>query len=608
MILRQLFFLVFCLLSYQTVVAQQLPMRLAQTYMEQFQYNAAIEVYESILEKEPDNLEAKIQLAEAYRKTKQTKEAEFWYSQIVFNPDIDPINYLYYAYMLQRNGKCSIAKQWFQKYAKAVPDDLRGQFQARSCDYMKELMSKNSDLYEVNRLWFNSVGDDFSPTFYGDGIVITSDRNEALFTKKSAGWGEKSFLNLFYLRMAPSDNQFNTSCNFIFTKPKLIDTPINSAFHDASAVYSDDGQEVFFTRSGTAESLIGKSDVQYLQLYYSRIMRGNWIEPVALPFNGGQYSVAHPALSPDGKYLFFSSDMPGGYGGMDLYKIERIQNRWGEPINLGRQVNSEGYEVFPTCDRSGRLYFASDGGIGLGGLDIYFTEQIQDKSWSTPENMGFPINTVADDFSIIFNNEGTCGYFSSNRAGGTGGDDIYSFVKNAATLQILVYDKQTRQPLNKVQIEEDCNNYSFLTNSEGKIVIDMLLNRCCNFKATVDGYDNQMVQGCTEFLNPGQNVYIEIPMQQQVVFSLQGSLFDEYTGLPINNASINLQNDCGAIVQTLQTDASGLFNFELEAECCYTIKAHHKEYTNIVQATYCTKDLNNSKQFSSKLYLKPRQP
>ena len=136
----------------------------------------------------------------------------------------------------------------------------------------------------------------------------------------------------------------------------------------------------------------------------------------------------------------------------------------------------------------------------------------------------------------------------------------------------------------------------------------MLLNRCCNFKATVDGYDNQMVQGCTEFLNPGQNVYIEIPMQQQVVFSLQGSLFDEYTGLPINNASINLQNDCGAIIQTLQTDASGLFNFELEAECCYTIKAHHKEYTNIVQATYCTKDLNNSKQFSSKLYLKPRQP
>ncbi len=606
MILRQLFLLVICLMLNFTAISQQLPMRLAESHMQRFEYKAAIEIYEKILERNQDNLEAKTQLAKAYHKIKQTKNAEYWYSQIVFYPDIEPINYLHYAQMLQRNGKCGIAKQWFQKYAKVVPDDLRGQFQARSCDYVAELMSKNADLYEVNRLWFNSTGDDFSPTFYKDDLVITSDRSEISFVKKSAGWGEKPFLNLYHLRMVPSDTEVSTTCNFIYTKPKLIDDPINSPFHDASAVYTKDANEVFITRSGAPENLIGANEVQNLQLYYSRIMRGDWIAPILLPFNDKQHSVAHPALSPDEKYLFFSSDMPGGYGGMDLYVVERIQNRWGEPINLGRQINSEGDEVFPTCDQSGRLYFASDGWIGLGGLDIYSTEKIQDQSWSPPENLGFPMNTIADDFGIIFNNEGTCGYFSSNRSGGKGGDDIYSFVKNSATLQILVYDQQTGQPLDAALIQEDCNNYTFLTNSDGRVVFDMLLNKCCAFKATLQGYENAAVQGCTKSLTAGQNVYIEIPMQQQVKFTLRGSLFDEYTGLPINSANIDLRNDCGKAVKSLRTDASGLFTFELEKECCYTILANHSNYVNTVKATYCTKGLSSSKHFPSKLYLKPR--
>ncbi|NJK82916.1 MAG: hypothetical protein HC912_02985 [Saprospiraceae bacterium] len=131
------------------------------------------------------------------QKIRDTKQAEYWYGQAVASTHVEPIYYLYYAQMLQRNGKCSIAKQWFQRYAKAFPDDVRGQHQARACDYTSELISKNADLYEVKRLWFNSTGDDFSPTFYKDGLVFTSDRYEEWYAKKSSGWGEKPFLKLF---------------------------------------------------------------------------------------------------------------------------------------------------------------------------------------------------------------------------------------------------------------------------------------------------------------------------------------------------------------------------------------------------------------------------
>ncbi len=588
------------------LTAQSLSMKLADSYMKRFDYKAAIDIYEKILEKETQNTEAQTKLADCYKKIKDTKQAEYWYSQAVASGKIEPIYYLSYAQMLQRNGKCNIAKQWFQRYAKAFPDDLRGQHQAKSCDYAQELLSKNEDLYEVKRLWFNSTGDDFSPTFYKDGLVFTSDRYEEWFIKKSSGWGEKPFLKLFQLRMAPAENSVSTTCNYIYTKPKLIEKPINSSFHDASAVYSADGQEIFFTRSGAEPSLIGGvKTVQNLQLYYSRIMRGEWIEPIRLPFNEEHYSVAHPALSADGRFLFFASDMPGGYGGMDLYMVERIQNRWGIPINLGRQVNTEGEEVFPTCDKSGRLYFASDGHIGLGGLDIYFTELLDANTWSIPENIGAPINSFTDDFGIIFNSEGTCGYFASNRLGGIGGDDIYSFVKNAVTVQIIVYDKETKKPLTNSIVQEDCNSNTFATNGEGKVVFDMLLNKCCTFRVDMEGYESGMVKSCMDYLTPGETVTIEIPMQAHLTFSVTGILFNEYTGLPIANAKVTLKNDCAIPLERMETDASGRFTFALKEHCCYTLEASHRSYANTVQSTYCTRGLKVSQNFSSKLYLNP---
>ncbi|MEM8523718.1 MAG: tetratricopeptide repeat protein [Bacteroidota bacterium] len=598
-------FLVFFFCT-NTLPAQNLLLRIADNHAQQLRYADAVALYEKVLERYPENADAKIGLADAYHKMNDTQNAEYWYSQVVSLPDIASKYKLHYAQMLQKNGKCGLAKQWYQNYSREQPDDMRGQLLKRSCDYQEELMTKNAAFYEVRRLWFNSTGDDFSPIFYRDGLAFTSDRRNDQFTRRSVGWNDRPFFDIFTLRMAPSDINVSTVCNYIYTKPKALAEPLNSKFHEGSVVFSANEQEVFITKSGIVEDGFTTKGTNYLQLYYSRIVRGEWTIPELLPFNGEQFSIAHPAISPDGKYLYFSSDMPGGYGGMDLYRVERIQNRWGEIINLGQLINTEGNEVFPTCDQSGRLFFASDGQIGLGGLDIYFTEEIQRDSWSIPENMGYPINTISDDFGIIFNNEGTCGYFSSNRAGGTGGDDIYNFVKQSASMQVLVYDERTGEPLTSATVEDICNKQTFLTNANGKIVFDMPLGRCCEFKADLLGYYPNAAEGCTRNLNAGEEVYVEIPMRSQLVFSIIGTVFDEYSGLPISNTKLELVSNCEAspTISTI-TDASGRFVFPLKEDCCYSIRAVHNLYENRIREGWCT-DLEESKDFVEKIFLAPK--
>jgi len=587
------------------VKAQTILMRLAQSYMDKQEYEAAIEVYQKVLEKD-DELEAKINMAEAYRRIHDFKSAEHWYLQIAQETNIDPINYLHYAQTLQRNGKCAIAKRWFERYAETVPDDSRGQYLTRACDYQQQLLTKNKDLYQLQRVWFNSVMDDFSPIFYQGGLVFTSNAYEELFEKR-VSTGDIQFLRLFYLQMASSDKDsaLIATCNYVYGQPKIFDSQINSKYHDATATFSANEQEIFFTRSGIEPST--NKGTQTLQIFFAKKINDGWSEPLLLPFNGINYSVAHPTLSPKGDYLFFSSNMPGGYGGMDLYKVERVGTRWGQPLNLGRAVNTEGNELFPSCDNKGRLFFASDGHIGLGGLDILITEEQEDGRWGLPDNLGYPINSTDDDFGIIFNNEGTCGYFASNREGGKGGDDIYGFVKQAATLQISVYDSRTKQPLSAATVEDTCTSTAYSTNAMGKVTKDILLNTCCSFITTLENYEAETVEVCSDNLTPGASLNIDIFLKKQLQFTLTGIAFDEYTGLPVNEAKITLKSMCDNNTITDQTPPGGRYTFNLNENCCYEVSISHPNYTNAVVSHHCTKGLLNSETFLANAYLKPKK-
>ena len=602
MLYRPLLAVLILFMSMSVVSAQSSKLKRAKKYYDNLAYMEAIELYNLILEKE-DNPEAKIYLADSYRKINDTENAEYWYGQVVRLAEAQPVHKLYYGMMLQRNGKCDLAREWYVQYVEAVPDDMRGQYLEQACNFEEELMSKNASIFQLNHLTINSNLDDFSPAFYQGGLVFASERDKGASVKREHSWTGSPFLELFYVDVKEKKSE-DTECNFEYGRPKKFSSEVNDKFHEAAVTFTPDQNEIFFT----ANNYKGEADDGSRKLkIYSAISKGGekWSDVQSLPFNSEEYSVAHPSLTPDGKRLFFTSDMPGGFGGMDLYYSDLEGNRWGPPTNLGPKVNTEGHEIFPYVGPNGRVYFSSDGLIGLGGLDIFFIEETNG-DWTEPENLGYPINTVADDFGIIFNDTGMCGYLSSDRDGGNGGDDIYSFSKTAAPVEIYVYDAATDVPLEGATVTDSCTGVTYTTNANGKALLDMKLNECCDFNAIFDGYLENTKEGCTTEMLLGDVVRVEIPLKRSDVFNIEGIVFDQVTGLPLEGATVELTSETDANTpQSVTTDATGQYTFELQPDHCYTVKASKELYLAASVDGQCTTDLDGSTTLQTNLNLQP---
>ena len=600
---RILFTALILILGLSATFAQSGKLKRAKKLFEGLAYIEAIELYNQILEKD-DNAEAKIYLADAYRKINDTENAEYWYGQVVRLPEAQAIHKLYYGQMLQRNGKCDLAKEWCEQYVEAVPDEVRAQYLVRACDYEEELMTKNVNSYETTHLSINSNLDDFSPAFYQGGLVFASERDKGSAVKREHTWTGNPFLELFFVEMKGKGGD-DALCKFEYGRPEKYTDDVNEKYHEAAVSFSSDQNEIFYT----ANNYEGDSDdgTRKLKIYSSKSEgEGKWGKRESLPFNSDEYSVAHPSLTDEGNRLFFASDMPGGFGGMDLYYSDLESGRWGPPTNLGPAINTEGHEIFPYYGLNKRLYFSSDGHIGLGGLDVFYVVDKDEGEWSSPENIGYPINSTSDDFGVIFNEEGTCGFFSSDRSGGSGRDDIYSFAKTATPVEILVFDEDTKLPLENASVSNDCTGETYTTDSEGKIVIDQKLNICCNFEGSFEGYNNNKKEACTENVQLGDIVRVELPLKRDLVFDIEGIVFDQQTGLPLEGVEISISNDCAkAAPESLITDASGQYRFDLDPDCCYSIKASKDEYLVAEIDDQCTRDLTESTTLQSNINLQP---
>jgi len=589
--------------------AQISKIKRASQLMDNLDYTEAIVVFNQILEKE-DSEEAKYKIAECYRKVNDSENAEYWYAQVVRIPDSKPVHKLFYGQALQKNGKCDLARDWYEQYVDAVPEDTRGQFLLKACDYEEELMTKNGDIFEIEHMAFNSNLDDFSPAYNDGNIIFASEREKGSFVKRTHAWTGNPFTELFKVSAKPINK--DEGCGYFeYGTPKKFSENINSKYHDAAVTFTNGGKTIYFTRNNFSEGKVGKSDdgTVMLKVYSASTTDGgaNWADLASLPFNSDEYSVAHPTLSDDGSFLYFSSDMPGGYGGMDLYFSEKESGNWGPPLNMGPAINTEGNEVFPYYHQNGKLYFSSDGQIGLGGLDIYFVEKKEEGEWSEVENLGFPINTNADDFGIVFNEQGSCGHFSSDREGGAGRDDIYGFRKIATPVEILVYDAETKEPIVGATVFDSCKETTEETNEEGKINFDMKMNLCCNFTANFEGYIENAEEGCTKEIILGDKVFVEIALERDVQFSIEGIVFDQLTGLPLENATVSLVNDCGEEEQTFTTDDSGQYNFELKEDCCYTVRGSKEKYLADKATNQCTRDLDEATILQVNLNLMPTE-
>jgi outer membrane protein OmpA-like peptidoglycan-associated protein len=315
--------------------------------------------------------------------------------------------------------------------------------------YEKGLQNKNVKIRNEKAL--NSPNTDYSPTYYQNGLVYVSSRNNKGAQDKKSG---ETFFELYFSPFDPVGDP---------TTPTNFSLEINSALHEGPVTFSHNFKNMYFTRNNMekGQRKADKSGVVRLKIYESRRGKEDWSDIKELSFNNDSYSCMHPTISMDGNTLYFASDMPGGYGRYDLYESKREQNGWSKPKNLGKGINTEKDEVFPYIHSNGTLFFSSDGHNSIGGLDLFFSV-INGKDFSEIINLGEPFNSIKDDLGIILNEDASKGFFSSNRTPSFGSDDIYSFevsqgiegVGKPTTQRgtIVVVDGKTGKPLQGASI------------------------------------------------------------------------------------------------------------------------------------------------------------
>ena len=387
---------------------------------DQFAYIEAIKTYERIATKGYRSVELFQKIGNSYYFNAELEKANQWYSKLfALKKPIEAEYYFRYSQTLKAVGKLEKANEMLQIFHQKNASDLRAKKFAEHKDYL-EIIKSNSGRFKIENVSFNSGYSDFGTSVFENKLIFASARDTSGFFNRKHQWTNQSFTQLFATEIK-DDGSFGT--------PEKFSKTINSKFNESSPVFTKDGKTVYFTRNNFNNGKKGKSNKNntLLKIYKAVLKGGKWTEIKELPFNSNNYSTAHPALSNDEKTLYFASDMPGTFGQSDLFKVEiKKDGTFGKPENLGSKINTEARETFPFITDENELYFASDGHLGLGGLDI-FVSKIKNNIYDEVKNIGSPANSPKDDFAFYINTKTRKGFFSSNRNQGKGYDDIYSF-------------------------------------------------------------------------------------------------------------------------------------------------------------------------------------
>jgi outer membrane protein OmpA-like peptidoglycan-associated protein len=388
-----------------------------------YAYINAIKTYERIAEKGYQSVELFQKLGNAYYFNAELAKAEKWYSELfTMNNDQEPEYYYRYAQCLKSVGQYDKADKMMSEFNKKSGNDARAKFFDKNRNYL-DLIKANSGRYTIEDTGINSEFSDYGSSFSNAKLVFASARDTGSVSKKVFKWTNQSFTNL-YESAAESNGKLS--------QPKRFQSSINSKFHESTPVFTKDGTTMYFTRNNYLDGKKGKDSnkITLLKIYKATQKGGKWTDVLSLPCNSDQYSVAHPALSSDEQTLYFASDMPGSLGQSDLFKIAiNKDGSYGTPVNLGAAINTQGRETFPFISAENELYYATDGRPGLGGLDVFVSKIENDGSLSESQNIGSPINGKTDDFALLIDSKSRTGFFTSNREGGKGYDDIYKFIE-----------------------------------------------------------------------------------------------------------------------------------------------------------------------------------
>lgn len=431
-------FLLVCSSTYGQTARQ----KRAEGLFNNFSFVKAIEHYQKLIDKNDNKDYALRKLGDTYIMLRMPEKAIEVYSQVVKQPNVPSEYYYYYAQVLRANGDYKESKIWMKKFREAG-----NKADSRVKEFFKEgdLASgifNSYERYTLSKLDINTEFNDFGAIELGDEIYFTSSRDIGVSVDRLYAWDEQPFLDIF------KTNKEGASV----TSTIRVDGEVNTnKFHDGPVTFSADGTKMYFSRNNHEgkKQISDKKGTGQVAIYSADLVNGIWtnVEPISL--SNPNYLVYNPSLSHDGTKLYFASDMPGGFGGTDIY-VSDIDGdgNFGEPKNLGNVVNTEGNESFPFIHKDGVLYFSSDGHVGMGLLDVFATVTDNEGNYLNVINLGDPINSKKDDFTFYLSEDGFEGYVASNRKGGVGNDDIYAFNRiPPLRLKGQIFDSVNNEPI-----------------------------------------------------------------------------------------------------------------------------------------------------------------
>lgn len=492
-------FIALTFLSITTIDAQDKSSKKADKQFSKLEFVKAAESYKKLINNGKSSDYVVAQLAECYYNIFNTVEAEKWYATLVEDSS-DPDIIFKYSQMLKANGKYKLSNKWMNKFVELRPADNRATSFLKNPNYLPKIISKGKR-FNVQNLDINSEYSDFGGTLNNNKLYITSSRNTVglfdlgrwITQRINYGWNNEPYLDIYSFDVTESGSYLNED---------YLGSNINTKYHEGLASFDNEGN-MYISRESFYENEYVKdpesNNITSLIGIY-KISKGEK-NVVALNINSVEYSVKNPSVSSDGKTLYFSSDMPGGFGNFDIYKGDiDEQGNINNVENLGQKVNTEGQEMFPFIGDKNNLYFSSDSQLGLGGLDVFFTKEVDGK-WASVRNVGIPVNSNADDFAFSMNEATGEGFVSSNRSGGKGSDDIYSIKRLIPICDVLltanVMDAKTKLGVDSAttSISDNEGNIASTKTSSNEGVSEFMLvcDEAGKLIVSKDGYNSKIV-------------------------------------------------------------------------------------------------------------------
>lgn len=579
-------------------------------------FKASVSEYIKDVNSKTANHETMLRIANSFRLNSQTEEAEYWYSSVI-TEDSEATDILRYAQVLQSNGKCEDATRWYKLFGKvATRKEKRNRELVIDCEYLKSIKDhRNVKLENVQAL--NTGHLDFSPIPYQDGIIFSSTRKNTKPKEVIDSWTNDNFSDLFYAKYDPELKKYK--------KPEALKGDLNKQFHEGVATFDQSGTVMFFTRNNNNGKSKSKDGLVDLKIYSAVLEDEYWTDVTELPFNSNEFTSCHPTLSNDGKRLYFASNRPEGYGGLDIYVVEKKGGFWSAPQNLGPTINSAGNEIFPIIHEDETLYFSSNGHQGLGGLDIFFakkSKQEDEYSWTVRENLGSPFNSTRDDFGfVIMEDESQTGFLTSNRDGGKGRDDIYSWTMNGTLDEdgplnrtICVYDEKSGDRVNNAIVtitetsaeEEEENDdlmltlepldesedkfilgitgknkkvkgdklliVNFETDEEGIFTYTALPNQTYKIKVEREGFLTEELE--VSYLDLKKDNEFCVPIKKRNCRVMKTLVVNKKYDSAMPEAEVEIWNKCTNQKEKYTTDETGAFEICVPCGCEFRFIAH----------------------------------